>query len=251
MFDLKLENKCNHRIINEPLKIKGEFPNYYAILNYPASGNNGKVIVLNQENLFKNKYIYNSEEDKSLKINKDFEEVPFVLGDNNQTIIFTNIEKDLDYVYPKQYFYATYWTSQNTCPRCKEQNGKINDISLNPIGKLNTIDGFTSLIQKFKKALITELGSNYFNEEYGTNIIRMIGKPKTALSILVIQQNIYDVVDFIKEQQNKNYDILTDQEKLLKIDNFEIMPNDNPKMINISFNIYNFAYQTKKIELAL
>ena len=144
MFDLKLENKCNHRIINEPLKIKGEFPNYYAILNYPASGNNGKVIILNQENLFKNKYIYNSEEDKTLKINKDFKEVPFILGDNNQTIIFTNIEKDLDYVYPKQYFYATYWTSQNTCPRCKEQNGKINDISLNPIGKLNTIDGFAS-----------------------------------------------------------------------------------------------------------
>lgn len=248
MFDLKINNKCNHRIINELLLIQGVFPNFYAILKQPATGNNGKVIILDQDNIFKNKYIY---ENNEIKYNNDYKEIPFVLGDNKQTIIFTNITKNIKEVYPTQYYYATYWTSQNTCPRCKEQDGKINDISLNPIGKLNTITGFDSLIQKFKKALITELGSNYFNEEYGTNLIKMIGRPKTALTLLVIQQNIYDAVNFIKEQQANNYDVLTDQERLLKIDNFQVNPNDNPKMINISFDLYNVAYQTKKIEIAL
>ncbi|MCM1260582.1 MAG: hypothetical protein NC222_06465 [Staphylococcus sp.] len=234
-MDLRLENSCNHRIINELLKIKGSFPNYYAILNYPATGNNHKIIIKDQNNLFKD----------------NFEEVPFTLGENNRTIVFTNIDKDLEQVYPKQYFYATYYTSQSTCPRCLGQNGKIFDVSLNPIGKFNTIDGFKSLIQKFKKALITQLGSNYFNEEYGTNIIKMIGKPKTALSVLIVQQYISDTADFIKVQQQKNFDSLTDSEKLLKIDNFQVMPNDNPKMINLSFDLYNYAWQNQKIEIAL
>lgn len=234
-MDLKLENSCNHRIINELLKIKGSFPDYYAILNYPATGNNNKIIIKDQNNLFKD----------------DYEVVPFILGDNNRTVRLVNITKDLDKVYPKQYFYATYYTSQSTCPRCLDQNGKIFDVSLNPVGKPNTITGFQSLIQKFKKALITQLGSNYFNEEYGTNIIKMIGKPKTALSVLIIQQYITDTADFIKTQQQRNFDALTDSEKLLKINHFQIMPNDNPKMINLSFDLYNFAWQNQKIEIVL
>lgn len=236
MFDLKLNNNCNHRIINELLKIKGSFPNYYAQLMSPAIGNNKKIIIKDQENLFKN----------------DYKEQDFLLGEDNKTILLLNIDKPLEETYPKKNFYITYYTNQSNCPRCKEQNGKINDISLNPIGKLNTINKFESLIQKFKKCLITEINSNYFNENYGSNLVNLIGKPKTALTVLIIQQNIEDTAEFIKQQQSQYIDFLDESELLLKIDNFQINPNNNnPKMINISFDLYNYAYQSKKIEFNL
>lgn len=52
MWDLKLNNACNHRIINEPLEIKGSYPNYYAVLKRPVYGDNLKVKILDQNNLF-------------------------------------------------------------------------------------------------------------------------------------------------------------------------------------------------------
>lgn len=236
MFDFKLNNNCNHRIINELLEIKGSFPNYYAQLKHKAVGNNRKIIIRDQNNIFK----------------IDYQTIPFELGYDNVTVRFTNIGKSIEETYPKPYFYATYWTNKSDCPRCIEQNGLINDMSLNAIGKPKIIDGFESLIQKFKKFLITQLGSNYFNEEYGTNLIKLIGKPNTALTVLVIQQMVYDTVDFIIKQQSINSEALTPQEKLLKIDNFQLTAvEDNPKAIKVTFNLYNYAYQQKQIGLQI
>ena len=52
MWDLKLNNNCNHRIINEPLEIQGSYPAYYATLKRPVYGNNLKVKILDEDNLF-------------------------------------------------------------------------------------------------------------------------------------------------------------------------------------------------------
>ena len=236
MFDLKLKNKCNHRIINEPLKIKNKDGVYYAVLDYPATGNNSTIILLEQSELFKTS-------DKR-------KQAPFTLGNNKQTLIL-NFENSIENLYPQPKLYATYWTATNTCPRCLGQNGLVNDVLINQIGKPNTITGFDSLLQKFKKILITEIGSNYFNLDYGTSLVRLIGKPRTALSILIIQQQIMDAANFIIEEQSKISDFLSDEERLLKVDNFQVLPNVNPKLVNITFNIYNYAYEYKKIEMGL
>lgn len=236
MFDLKLKNKCNHRIINEPLTIKEKEGIYYVVLRYPANGNGGKIILLEQSELVKTA-------DQRV-------ETPFIMGENSKTLILPSIT-NIENIYPHPKLYATYWTSAGTCPRCYGQDGLVNDILVNQIGKLNTITGFDSLLQKFKKALITEIGSNYFNIDYGTSLVRLIGKPRTALSILIIQQQINDAADFIIQEQNKNASILSNEERLLKIDNFQVGPSENPKMVNITFNIYNYAYEYKKIEIGL
>lgn len=236
MFDLKLKNKCNHRIINEPLKIQQKGALYYVVLNYPATGNNGKVLLMRQEELFK---------PEALR-----EYTPFHFGENKQTLVLTWLDNIAD-LYPQPKLYATYWTSAGTCPRCLGQDKTVNDMILNPIGKPTTITGFDFLLQKFKKALITELGANYFNENYGSTLIKTIGKPRTALSILIIQQQIMDVADFIISEQLENADFLDDSERLLKVDNFQLAPNNNPKMVNITFDIYNYAYQYRKLEMGL
>ena len=52
MWDLKLNNACNHRIINEPLKIEGSYPSYYATLKRPVYGNNLEIKIVDEDNLF-------------------------------------------------------------------------------------------------------------------------------------------------------------------------------------------------------
>ena len=52
MWDFKLNNFCNHRIINEKLDIQGVYPNYYAKLKRPVSGNNFNLKIVDQNNIY-------------------------------------------------------------------------------------------------------------------------------------------------------------------------------------------------------
>ena len=60
MWDLKLNNTCNHRIINEKLDIKYSDPNYYAILKRPVYGDNLQVKIVHEDDLFPISKIINS-----------------------------------------------------------------------------------------------------------------------------------------------------------------------------------------------
>ncbi len=239
MEDFKFTNICNHRVINEELKIKGSYPGYYAILKSPVKGNNFKVFIRNQNNLF--------------DINQ--KTIKYLLEEDKRTIYFNiggTIEVDVrDNVYPKNTYYATYYTDAEHCPRCINMLGYANDIDVNAIGKIKMNSGFDLLVQKFKKALITSLGSNIFNYEYGSKIPDLIGKPNTALTILLIQSAIRDTADLIKSQQLNNFDAIPDEEKLLKVDDFEIMPGTTEKQIKYKFKIYNYASQSTELRFEI
>lgn len=229
MFDLKLNNKCNHRIINEKLTIKGDYPNYYCILKSPAIGNNHEIKIVNQNNLFKNDPIL----------------INYQLNNENFKYIYFNLnEIDVDVrkeIYPKNSYYATYYTNAQHCNKCIMHSNYSNDINFNVIGKLEIIDGKPFLVQKFKKNLITEKGKNIFNSEYGSDLIKYIGKTKTALAVLMCQNTIKDTVNFIKNQQINYSEILDSNQKLLKIDDFQIMPADDERLIKFQFYLLSYA----------
>lgn len=229
MFDLKLTNQCNHRIINEKLKIKGDYPNYYAILKSPAIGNNHQIKVVDQNNLFKTKPVL----------------INYQLNNENYKYIYFNLnDVDVDIrtgIYPKNTYYATYYTNSQYCNKCIKHSNYSNDINFNVIGKLEIIDGKPFLVQKFKKNLITEKGKNIFNSEYGSNLIKYIGKTKTALAVLMCQNTIKDTVNFIKNQQINYSEILDSNQKLLKIDDFQIMPADDERLIKFQFYLLSYS----------
>lgn len=231
MFDLKLTNQCNHRIINEKLTIKGEYPNYYAILKSPAVGNNHQIKIVNQNNLFKQhpdliNYQLNNENYKYIYFNLD------------ENIIDVDVRKE---VYPKNSYYATYYTNMQHCNKCIMHSNLSNDITFDVIGRLEIIDGKPFIVQKFKKNLITEKGKNIFNNEYGSDLVKYIGKTKTALAILMCQNTIKDSVNFIKKQQINYSEILDNEQKLLKIDDFQIMPANDERMIRFQFYLLTYA----------
>lgn len=245
MWDLKLNNSCNHRIINELLDIKGSYPAYYAVLKRPIYGNNLEVKILDEDHLF--------------TINKQEDFINYTIADDRRTILLNvNLESDeevqvdvRDSIYPKHSYYATYSTNQEYCPKCIPGTNTTNDISIDVLGRPVLTAGLELLIQKIKKMLITALESNLFDVNYGSELPNLIGKPNTVLTLLKAQDTIQNVIQKIQNQQMENYDILSDDEKLLKIDNFQVMPTDNPKILKFSFEVYNLSGQNVNIGVSI
>jgi len=238
MWDLKLNNACNHRIINEPLDIKGSYSTYYATLKRPVYGNNLIIKVVNEDNLFS--------ENPNL--------INCILGEDKQTLIFNQSEVQVDIrpeIYPHHTYYATYTTDLAHCPKCIYGTNKTNDIYIDVLGRPILTSGFELLIQKIKKILITAIKSNIFDETYGSELPNLIGKPKTVLTLLKAQNTVQNAIEHIKMQQMANYDLLSDDEKLLKIDNFQVMPTDNPKVLKFSFEVYNLAGKNVNIGVSI
>lgn len=322
MWDLKLNNNCNHRIINELLEIKGSYPAYYATLKRPVYGNNLKVKILDEDNLFANlrsiynflQFAYNNQEytfynenditidsvittinnvQVKLKQNIDYtitknsnaytfkfintsenilaqgtnitinysykgiEQIflDYELGNDRKTIrLNTGNDTQVDVrddVYPKHSYYATYSTDQSHCPKCIYGTNTTNDIYIDVLGRPVLTAGLERLIQSIKKIIITAIESNVFDETYGTELPNLIGKPKTVLTLLKAQNTIQNAIDYIKTEQIRNYDLLSDDEKLLKIDNFQVMPSDNPKILKFSFEVYNLSGKNVNIGVSI
>lgn len=239
MWDLKLNNNCNHRIINEPLEIKGSYPTYYAILKRPVYGNDLQVKILDEDNLF--------------NVNPVI--LDYELGNDHKTVVLNtgaNIQVDVrDNIYPKHSYYATYNTDLSHCPKCIFGTNKTNDIYIDVLGRPILTAGLERLIQSIKKILITAIESNVFDENYGTELPNLIGKPKTVLTLLKAQNTIQNAIEYIKAEQMRNYDLLSDDEKLLKIDNFQVIPSDNPKILKFSFEIYNLSGKNVNIGVSI
>lgn len=238
MWDFKLNNFCNHRIINEKLDIQGVYPNYYAKLKRPVSGNNFNLKIVDQNNIY--------------SINPKL--IKYVLSDDLQHIRFNANGLDVDVrkeVYPKNTYYATYTTDNQHCPKCIYNTKKTNDIYINVLGKPNLTSGLELLIQKVKKALITAIGSNVFNENYGTELPNLVGKPQTALTLLKAQSTIANAIENIQQEQSLNYDIISNDERLLKMDNFQIQPSESPKNLVVSFEIYTLSGQNVNIGVTI
>lgn len=238
MWDLKLNNACNHRIINEPLRIQGSYPAYYATLIRPVYGNNLEVKIVDEDNLFSDKptllnYELGSDR-KTIKLNTDAVQV--------------DVRED---IYPEHTYYATYYTDQLHCPKCIEGTNRTNDIYIDVLGRPILTSGLERLIQSIKKVLITAIESNYFDENYGSELPNLIGKPKTVLTLLRAQNTIQSAVEYIQTKEINNYDLLDDDEKLLKIDNFQVMPTTNPKELRFSFEVYTLSGKNVNIGVSI
>ena len=239
MWDLKLNNNCNHRIINEPLEIKGSYPSYYAVLKRPVYGNNLEIKIVDEDNLF--------------TINPTL--LTYILGNDKKTLVLntSTVQVDVrDDIYPKHSYYATYYTNQEHCPKCIYGTNKTNDIYIDVLGRPILTAGLDRLIQQIKKHLITAIKSNIFDENYGTELPNLIGKPKTILTLLRAQSTIQEAIQYIQNQQLLNYDLLSDDEKLVKIDNFQVLPVDNnPKLLRFSFEVYTLSGKNINIGVSI
>ena len=71
------------------------------------------------------------------------------------------------------------------------------------------------------------------------------------MTLLKAQNTIQNAIEHIKMEQMANYDLLSDDEKLLKIDNFQVMPTDNPKVLKFSFEVYSLSGKNVNIGVSI
>jgi hypothetical protein len=247
MKDLKISSLCNHLIIDEILSIDGLTPNYTAELKYNSNNDKSKIVIRD---------LY--ETDGMTNFIPSLNGITDFILTTEKNIVFNqnigcsgvNFVDGITGYYPEKVYVATYIAESSDCPKCMGSN-KQTDISFNAIGKINTVTKFEYLKQKVVKALITGKGNNFFSPDYGSNLVESIGKPNLAFVMLGIQQSILETVNRIIEVQSDFIDILEDDEKLIGLDNLVIMPGEDSRQLDISFNIINYNFEKEKISFNL
>jgi len=246
MNDLRLTTLCNHIILDEALTIDGVSPNYLATLKYDSSGDRDKIII---------RELYDT--DGMTNFNPLIDGITDFTLSGTKTLIFNNymgyLENYLDGItgyYPEKEYVATYVSKENDCPKCLGGN-QLTDISFDAVGKISFVNGFEYIKQKVVKSLITGKGNNDFAPDYGSNLVGSIGKPNLAFIMLNIQQSIFDTINRIIEVQSSFIDTLNKEDIIVGIEDLVIMPADDPRELQTTFNIVNSVSDKIKVSFNL
>lgn len=124
------------------------------------------------------------------------------------------------------------------------------DLQFNELGLLRTVENKDKLTQQVGKILLTEQGTNIFEERYGTILNSFIGVPVVDdTTYAVIKQTILDALGlFIGVQQ----DIDNPEEKLATVETLSVLFNqENKNEVQIELIITNEAIQEVLVTLVL
>ena len=257
MWDLKLTNNCNHKIINEPLSYITRGNQTYAYLKRPAIGNNHFLVVVNQDYLYSVHTFNGLPTDDFHPVycelsNQDYRTISFNTANKSSTQLknYSIFDNNPD-KYPANIYYATYYTDSEHCPKCISRESSLsNDISFSVLGVPITIEDFKLTVQQIKKIITTQKGTNVFNSDYGTGIPELIGKPKNMLVVVRTQYEIQNCISYLQSLQMNNMENYDISSYLAKIDNFQLEDISNSKTLKFSFQVYS-PTKTETINLTI
>lgn len=95
-----------------------------------------------------------------------------------------------------------YNTLSQFCPMCAGKNYR-NDLELNKQNRVYLVSDFSKLIQDFFKRLLTEQGSNPFDQNDGTLVTTYIGMGKNNPNLItsLITGDVVNLVTYIRQKQ--------------------------------------------------
>jgi phage baseplate assembly protein W len=131
-------------------------------------------------------------------------------------------------------------------------NDKVSKIVRGFRSDQRAISGQSNLTQRVAKIMTTDMGSNYFTQEVGTDIRELnkvaIGSTDDALVRAIALQVILQTEKQIKADQD-NYRNLTSEELLDKIElvGLDFLPDSNTWKLRLS--IYNQSNQVSVLEI--
>lgn len=243
MIDMKLQNECDHKIY-QLITISGISPDYYTYLDY----------IPNQQK--KGVYVgeYTSETDIATFAMQGFG------GLSNSLIGITNWTYDpleptkIKFPYnseiasvdgnkelkPQPVYVMSYFALAANCPKCN--NTHIDsDINFNNVGKIKEVTGYGKVKQQLLKILLTVIGNNLYDSEYGSQISSAIGQKFTAYITANIQYSIYRAVQhLIKIQQENN---LPDNETIAELSNIQVEKTNDVRALKLSISVITADYQ--------
>lgn len=235
MIDMNLQNECNHKIY-QLITISGVSPNYYTYLDYEPNKTRVGVYVgeytdetdvetfaLNKEGITN----WTFDEQESTKINFPY----------NPEIKSVDGNKEL---MPKPVYVMSYFALSANCPKCN--NTHINsDIDFNKVGKIKEVTGYGKVKQQLLKILLTVIGDNLYDSEYGSQISSAIGQKFTAYITANIQYSIYRAVQHLMKIQQEN--LLPDNEIIAQLSNIQVEKTDDVRALKLSISVITADYQ--------
>ena len=235
MIDMKLQNECDHKIY-QLLNIQGISPNYYTYLDYEP--NKTKVGVYVGEYTNENdietfalrmagitNWAYDPIE--PTKINFPY----------NPEIASIDGNKELK---PKPVYVMSYFALAANCPKCNNTHIE-SDIVFNNVGKIKEITGYGKVKQQLLKILVTVIGNNLYDSDYGSQISSSIGQKFTSYIAANIQYSIYRAVQHLMKIQQENN--LPDNETIVELSNIQVEKTNDVRSLKLSISVITADYQ--------
>lgn len=243
MIDMKLQNPCNHKIY-QLITIEGTSPNYYAYLDYEPNKTRKGVYVgeyttetdiatfamqgiggLSNSLIGITNWIYDSEEPNKIRF-------PYRTDINS-----VDGNKDLK---PQPVYVMSYYAVSSNCPKCNGSHIN-NDIDFNNVGKVKEVTGYGKVKQQLVKILLTVIGDNLYDSEYGSQISSSIGQKFTAYITANIQYSIYTAVQHLIKIQQDN--LLPDDETIIELSNIQVEKTNDVRALKLSISVITADYQ--------
>lgn len=235
MIDMKLQNACDHKIY-QIIEISGISPNYYTYLDYVPN----KV----KKGVYVGQYTNENDIDTfTLNVNGI---TNWTYDDNEPTKINFPYNPNMESIdgnkelQPKPVYVMSYFAVASNCPKCN--NTHIDsDINFNEIGKLNEVTGYGKVKQQLIKILLTVIGDNLYDSDYGSQISSSIGQKFTSYLSANIQYSIYKAVQHLMQIQQEN--LLPDNETIVELSNIKVEKTNDVRTLKLSISVITADYQ--------
>jgi len=248
-FDLTLGRVCDHRIVDETLILQGLTPYYYTDLRFPSNKNKNEVQVREH---------YETEDNQNYVYTLDGI-TDFALVNNGQRLNFNqmnftpgvNYVEGSTFVVPNRIYMGSYITTILDCPKCLSSKA-LNDIGFNQVGQLSNVRGINRVRQNVSKVLLTVIGNNVFNPNYGSTLSSAIGEKLTPTIFFKLQQTVVNAIQGLIEIQAQEVDTLPADEIILGLNNININVNEqDPRLVDIVIEVLVGTFQPVTTNLQL
>lgn len=248
-FDLTLGRACDHRIVDETLTLQGMTPYYYADLRFPSNKNKDEIQVREH---------YATEDDQHyvyvLDGITDFEMI-----NNGQRLLFNQMDfapgvnyvEGSTFVIPNRIYVASYICTILDCPKCLSSKF-LRDVGFDQMGHLTSVRGVNRVRQNVSKIIMTVIGNNIFNPDYGSTLSAAIGEKLTPTIFFKLQQTVVTAIQALIEIQAQEVDTLPADEIILGLNNINIGVNEvDPRLVDIVIEVLVGTFQPVTTNLQL
>lgn len=245
MRDFKYLTICDHKLYDEILTIEGTSPSFFVHTKHDTTRNKKTTFIRE----------YNIVEKQTTVVQSRDGITNYLFNSSDATLITfpfditTNSVDGREGIVPGKIYLIDYVTTPENCPKCLNTN-VVKDITYDSGGRLLTVTGEEKLKQTVLKAVLTKLGANLYDENYGGGVHRLIGEKINIFTSIRLQQIIQDAVNHLIEIQST--EDLTDAEKIHRINDIGVTQDVvDPTIFNISIIITNGNWSEVSVNLKL
>ena len=211
MEDIKLWNSCNH-LVETIIDVNGISPNFYAILPFTSNKNIVNTSIYEFSEVDGLTFFDASVDGiTNFSYNGDGTRIEFGTYPIDYGMNFP--DPNINYV-PKKVYIAEYGALKDSCPKCNGTN-IVKDIAYNTVGRLITLQGRYKVVQQILKILLTIVGGNLFDQDYGTTLSASIGQKLDNYVVAKLNQSILAAMNHLMNIQQING--VPDNERIIRV----------------------------------